>query len=96
MAVAVLLRAVAVDPQSPDLHRYLGVACRSLGWNDAAETALRRSFGLDKASSDTAYNLAVLLATLDKPRLDEAKDWYKKARELGAPADPALDQVLGK
>jgi len=94
LAVATLARAVALSPKNADSHRLLGVACSSAGWSGAAEAELKRAFELDTKNPEPAYNLAVLLATLDKPRFKEAKDWYDRARALGAQPDPGLEKVF--
>ena len=94
MAVSMLSRAAALFPDNPDTHRALGVACRQLGWSQTAAVSLERSFELDGNSSDTAFNLAVLYTTLEKPRFDKARFWYQAARRLGAEPDPALERVL--
>ncbi len=94
MAIGVLSRATGLNPDDAELHRYLGVAFRTVGWSDAAEDELRQSFRLNDGNPETAYNLAVLLATLDEPRLEDAKDWYEKAKKLGAQVDPGLEQFF--
>ena len=95
LAIASLSRAAGLKPEDGTYHRFLGVACRAIGWNEAAEGEFRQAFKLNAKDSEAAYNLAVLLATLDDPRIEAARDWYKKARELGAKADPGLERALG-
>ncbi len=94
-AIAMLTRAVALTPDSPAAHRALGVACSSLGWNDAAEVQFRQAFDLDRKDSETAFNLAILLASRGGSRMDEAKVWYQRARSLCDTPDPGLDQFFG-
>lgn len=93
-ALAVFARGAAADPRNADFQRFLGVAARSLGWTVATESAFRRSFQLDQTNGETAYNLAVHFATLEPPRLHEARQWYGTARELEYPADPELEEFL--
>lgn len=95
LAVSMLSRAVALEPDNPHAHRCLGIASTSLGWFDVAETQFRRAHHLNPEDAETAFNLAVLLATRQNPRMDDAKTWYLRARELGAAPDPGLDQVFG-
>lgn len=94
LAISMLSRAVALYPEEAAFHRYLGVACRSLGWTDAAQVQLNRSFELDDSSSDTAFNLAILYATMEPPQMEQAKKWYVKAKELGAEIDPGLERLF--
>jgi len=94
LALGVLSRAAAQDPKNPELQRYLGVACSNLGWVEAAEKQFKTAFDLDPKSSESAFNLAVLYATCEKPRMDEARKWYKKAKELGAETDPGMEKLF--
>ncbi|HCE46565.1 MAG TPA: hypothetical protein DET40_23715 [Lentisphaeria bacterium] len=94
LALGVLSRAAAMDPKNPELQRYLGVACSNLGWVEAADRQFRTAFELDPKSSETAFNLAVLLATSETPKMDEARKWYKKAKELGAETDPGMEKLF--
>lgn len=96
LAVSMLARAVALHPDEPTVHRAFGVACSSLGWTDAAEVQFRRAVELNAKDSEAAFNLAVLLAARKPPRTDEAKIWYRKARDLGMAADPGLEKLLNR
>ncbi len=95
LAISMLTRAVALCPENAAMHRCLGVACSALGWTDAAEAQFRRALNTDAKDAEAAFNLAVLLATREPPRTDEARQWYAKAKELGSPGDPGLDATLG-
>ncbi|MFT5126554.1 MAG: Flp pilus assembly protein TadD [Rhodothermales bacterium] len=94
LAVSMLSRAVALFPDNPHTHRSLGIACRQVGWLQPATVQFTRAFALDNADSDTAFNLAVLYATAEEPRLDMAKKWYQAARKLGAESDPGLERLF--
>lgn len=94
LALGVLSRAAAQDSKNPELQRYLGIACSNLGWVESAERQFLTAFELDPKSSETAFNLAVLLATCEPPRMPEARKWYKKARELGAETDPGMERLF--
>ncbi|MFA6569234.1 MAG: tetratricopeptide repeat protein [Victivallales bacterium] len=94
LALGVLSRAVAQDPENPELQRYLGIACSNVGWVESAERQFRTAFKLDPKSSETAFNLAVLLATSEPPKMPEARKWYGKARELGAETDPGMERLF--
>jgi Flp pilus assembly protein TadD len=94
LALGVLSRAAAQDPKNPELQRYLGIACSNLGWIESADRQFRTAFELDPKSSETAFNLAVLLATCEPPKMPEARTWYKKAMELGAETDPGMERLF--
>ncbi|MFA4945223.1 MAG: tetratricopeptide repeat protein [Lentisphaeria bacterium] len=95
LALSMLARAAALRPTDPQVHRAYGVACSSLGWLDAAEAQFRRTLEIAPADGEAAFNLAVLLATRQPERLKEARDYYRKARELGIQPDPGLDRLFG-
>jgi Tfp pilus assembly protein PilF len=95
LAISMLARAAALNQENPLIHRNLGVACSSVGWQDAAETQFRRALKLDETDSESAFNLAITLAAQKPPKMAEASQWYKHAREHGAAADPQLDQYFG-
>ncbi|MEM4248059.1 MAG: hypothetical protein QXH80_02230, partial [Candidatus Nanoarchaeia archaeon] len=94
-ALSASAKALSIRPQDPDLMRLAGIVCSNLDWNDAAEKNLRKSFEL-KANPDTAFNLAVLLATKEPRRLDEAEAFYKKSIELGGKPDPGFEELFKK
>jgi Flp pilus assembly protein TadD len=93
-ALATLMQGAQIAPKRAEFRRLAGIACRSLGWPVASEMQLKKAFELDPKDADTAFNLAVLLATLDEPRTDEAREWYKKALALGAKPDAGLDKFF--
>jgi Flp pilus assembly protein TadD len=93
-AMSTLMQGAQVAPKRGDFRRLAGIACRSLGWPVASEMQLKKAFELDPKDADSAFNLAVLLATLDEPRTDEAREWYKKALALGAKPDAGLDKFF--
>jgi len=94
LAVSMFARAIALEPKNAKFLQHLGVACRSLGWNAAAERALSRSVRLDPTNAESLYNLAILLATLESPRIEEAREWYESARKAGANPDANLESFF--
>ena len=94
LALGAAARASAIDPQDPTIQRYMGIICSCLGWNQAAESQFRNSFKLDPTSSETAYNAAVHIAKTNPKRMKEAKLWYKRAIQLGAQRDPAVEKLF--
>ncbi len=91
LAISTLTRAVALAPADAEVHRQLGIACVNLGWQDAAEHEFRRALEIDNTDGAAAFNLAILLAADEPPRLSEARKWYYKARSLGTKGDSELD-----
>ena len=76
------------------MRRSYGTVLMTLGWTQAAEKELRAAAELKPNDAETAFNLAVLLASAQPARLDEARKWYLEALKNGAQNDPGLDQVL--
>jgi len=95
LAISMLTRAVALHPENAAVHRCLGVACSTLGWRDSAEVQFRRALEIDEDDKESAFNMAILLAASAPSRMAEAKEWYKKARDLGSSGDPGLDELFG-
>lgn len=96
LAISMLSRAVALDNKNAGAVRAYGMALLSAGWRDAAESQLKRAVTLQPNDGDAAYNLAVLMATSQPPRIDEARQWYQKAIKAGAQPDPGMDALLKK
>ncbi len=95
LAISMLSRAVALEPDNGAAQRCLGIAFSMLGWYEAAEKQFRRTYRIDKNDAENAFNLAVLLATREPTRMEEAKEWYTRARRLGTAKDPGLDRLFG-
>jgi Flp pilus assembly protein TadD len=76
------------------LHNYLGIVLHDRNRNEQAIRELRRSVELDGTNIEARFNLAVLLATSDKPSLDEARRQYETAMKMGGARDETLDRIL--
>lgn len=92
-AVNELTRALAANPKNPTAHNYLGITASQKGWPEAARKELETAIALDPNYPDANFNLAVVYATQQPPNKDLARKYYKRAVELGAEADPALEQL---
>ena len=55
---------------------------------------LKKAFDMNPSSAETAYNLAVILMTLDPPRKEESRKWYETAKKLGMAPDSSLEKLL--
>jgi len=91
-----LTRAVALDPHNADAHNYLGIVLSQKGWAAAGEQQIRTALEINPQYADAHFNLAVIYAKQRTPNLELARYHYKKALDLGAPADPELDALLKK
>ena len=93
-AFSYLGRAVALEPANPTLSRLFGGALVDLGWTQAAENQFAKALQLNPKDPHSAFNLAVLCATANPPRLDEAKKWYEQAVKNGAEKDPRFEAAF--
>jgi Flp pilus assembly protein TadD len=95
-AVGELTRALAIQPKNQTAHNYLGITASAKGWQEAARKELETAVAIDPNYADAHFNLAVIYATTPPVDKESAKKHYKRAIELGAEPDPALEQLLGK
>jgi Flp pilus assembly protein TadD len=91
-----LTRAVALDPRNAEAHNYLGIVLNEKGWGAAGEQEIRRAIELNPQYADAHFNLAVIYAKQRTPKIELARYHYKKALDMGAPPDPALEALLKK
>lgn len=91
-----LTRAVALDPHNAEAHNYLGIVLSQKGWGAAGEQEIRRAIEINPQYADAHFNLAVIYAKQRTPNVELAKYHYRKALDLGAPADPQLEALLKK
>ncbi|MEM6910283.1 MAG: tetratricopeptide repeat protein [Verrucomicrobiota bacterium] len=94
LAIAHHLRAVALEPENARVHGHLGVALYEKGWFLGAETELRRALQLDPDFADGHYNLAVIYLAKETPAIEMARRHYRRARDLGVPADEGIEAQL--
>jgi tetratricopeptide (TPR) repeat protein len=91
-----LTRAVALDPHNAEAHNYLGIVLSQKGWAAAGEQEIRRAIEINPQYADAHFNLAITYAKQRTPNVELAKYHYRKALDLGAPADPQLEALLKK
>ena len=94
-ASSYLERAIASDPNDPQLYNWYGVVLSSRGRTTEAIDAFRKVVAMNPRHAEATFNLAALLATATPPKLDEARGYYSKALSLGSEHDPDLDKLLG-
>jgi tetratricopeptide (TPR) repeat protein len=93
-AVEVLTKSLAIQPKNATAHNYLGITASQKGWQEAARKELDTAINLDPNYADAYFNLAVVCATQQPPDKESALKNYKRAIELGAEPDPALEQLI--
>lgn len=87
-------RAIKLEPNEAQLQNYAGIIFHAQRDYHAAIKALRRAVELDPNHGQAMFNLSVLLATSKNPNIDEAKEYYEKARKLGSVRDEKLEEIL--
>ena len=93
-AVNSLTKALAINPKNATAHNYLGITASQKGWQEAALKELETATALDPTYADAHFNLAVVFATQSPPNKENARKFYKRATELGAEPDSALEQLI--
>lgn len=93
-AVSELTKALAINPKNATAHNYLGITASQKGWQEAAQKELETATALDPTYADAHFNLAVVFATQQPPNKESARKCYKRATELGAEPDTALEQMI--
>jgi len=91
LALSAVARAMANSDRQALAHQYMALIVSSRGWGDAAESELREAIKLDPNNADTHFNLAILYLQKTPPAATLARQHYKKARDLGAPKDDAVE-----
>jgi tetratricopeptide (TPR) repeat protein len=95
-AIDLLSRAIEAEPKNAEAENYLGIALSEKGLRGPAENALRKAIELNPNYAVAHHNLAVVYASEQPPFLELARFHYNKARDLGHPADEALEKMLNK
>ena len=89
-----LLRAVEGAPDDAQLYNYLAIVLFNRKAYDRARQALEKAVELDPAHPEARFNLAALLASGERPDLEQAREHYRKAIELGSQPDEKLEHLL--
>jgi Flp pilus assembly protein TadD len=85
---------LAIQPKNATAHNYLGITASQKGWQEAAQKELETATALDPNYADAFFNLSVVFATQQPPDKEKARKHYKRATELGAEPDTALEQLI--
>ena len=93
-AINSLVRALAINKNYAVAHNYLGITASEKGWHEAAVKELETAINIDPKYADACFNLAVVFATQHPPDFARARNYYKRAVDLGAEPDAELEQLL--
>jgi Flp pilus assembly protein TadD len=92
-ALELLNMAALIYPKDPRVVYEMGLVCLKLGHNDLAENKFRKTLELDPKNGDAAAHLSRILVK-DSKRTEEARKWYKVAKENGGQKDALLDATF--
>ena len=94
LATTLLERAIKQDPKDAQLHNYLGIIRYAQGKRSHAVDELEKAVTLDPNLAEANFNLAVILATDNRPQLDKARQYYQASLRLGNVRDEKLEGIL--
>ena len=86
--------AVKRSPKDARLHTNLAIVYDGMNRKKAAMKELRKAVALDPNLAEARFNLAILLASSQPPKLTEAKHHYQAALQLGSMRDERLEKIL--
>jgi len=84
-----------INPSHAAAWHTLGLIVLKNGKRDTARNYFEKAIANDPNCSEAHFNLAVIHATSDPPRLDAARRHYREAIRAGAARDSGLDKLLG-
>jgi len=87
-------KAIRLNPDDERYRIYYGMVMYGRGRHKEALDQLKNAVILDPLSSEAQFNMAVLLAGVDKPDFVEARAHYEEALRLGSEPDLALEKLL--
>ena len=93
-AKKMLDRGLKADPTDPQLYNYMAIILHAQKEDAQALEKLRKAVDLDPHYAEALINLSILLATLDAPKLAEAKRYYDIALDQGVERDYQLENLL--
>ncbi len=87
-------KSLELNPKNARARHYLGVICNNMNLSQRAEKEFKSALAIDPAYGEANFNLAVLYATWDPPKWDEAKTNYNEALKKGVKPNPELEKIL--
>jgi tetratricopeptide (TPR) repeat protein len=93
-ALDALDQAAKLNPQSPEIENFLGVALAEKGLRAQAETAFRKAILIQPDYADAHKNLAIVYLSAHPPEIELARWHYEKALASGMPPNPEFEKML--
>jgi len=89
-----LSRALKYDPKDAQLHSYMGIVLYAQDKRVQAVRSLLKAIELDPNLPEARFNLAIMLATDNPPKLEAARQHYQASLRLGNARDAKLEKIL--
>jgi Flp pilus assembly protein TadD len=96
LATTMLERAIKRDPKDAQLHNYLGITFYAQGKQSRAMDEFEKAVELNPNLAEAHFNLAVILATDNRPQLDQARQHYQLSLQLGNARDEKMEGILNQ
>lgn len=93
-SMAAFEKSLELNGKNARARHYLGVITSKMGLTARAEKEFKSALAIDPGYGDADFNLAVLYATSDPPKWDEARKHYNDAIKKGVKADANLEKLL--
>jgi tetratricopeptide (TPR) repeat protein len=93
-SMAAFEKSLELNGKNARARHYLGVITSKMGLTTRAEKEFKSALAIDPGYGDADFNLAVLYATSDPPKWDEARKHYNDAIKKGVKADTNLEKLL--
>ena len=93
-AMASFEKGLVKNARNARARHYLGIISTKLNLPDRAEREFKTALAIDPAYGEAHFNLAVLYATWDPPRWEQASSEYQEALKKGVQPDEALETLL--
>ncbi len=93
-AMASFEKGLVKNARNARSRHYLGIISTKLNLPDRAEREFKTALAIDPAYGEAHFNLAVLYATWDPPRWEQARSEYQEALKKGVQPDEALETLL--
>jgi tetratricopeptide (TPR) repeat protein len=87
-------KSLELNNKNARARHYLGVIANQMNLPQRAEKEFKSALAIDPSYGEANFNLAVLYATWDPPKWDEAKTNYEEALKKGVSPNPELEKLL--
>ncbi|MBL9114864.1 MAG: tetratricopeptide repeat protein [Verrucomicrobiaceae bacterium] len=87
-------KSLELNPKNARARHYLGVIANRMNLPQRAEKEFKSALAIDPTYGEANFNLAVLYATWEPPKWDEARSQYDEALKKGVKPNADLEKLL--